>query len=56
MNKNKNSYLFNYNEDIDGKINFIIAKRALDKSKKPEKLSDLFRSLVSEEFEKLIAK
>lgn len=47
------SYLLNYNKDIDKKINFIIAKRALTKEQKPEKISDLFRNLILEEFDKL---
>ncbi len=54
MNKKSNkSYLLNYTEDTDKKINFIIAKRALVKEQKSERLSDLFRNLVEEEFEKL---
>jgi len=57
MSKNsKKSYLLNYTEDIDKKINFIIAKRALKNEQKSERLSDLFRNLVEEEFKKLNTK
>lgn len=49
--KNK-SYLFNFNKDIENKINFIIAKRALKKKCKPEKTSDLLRKLIEEEYER----
>lgn len=54
--KSNKSYLLNYTEDTDKKINFIIAKRALDNERKSEKLSDLFRNLVEEEFNKLNSK
>ena len=57
MSKNsKKSYLLNYTEDTDKKINFIIAKRALKNEQKSERLSDLFRNLVEEEFKKLNTK
>ena len=51
--KSIKSYLLNYSQDTDKKINFIIAKRALNNEQKSEKLSDLFRNLVEEEFNKL---
>lgn len=45
-------YLFNYTEEIEQMINSIIAKRALKNGAKPEKLAELLRNLIKEEYEK----
>jgi len=45
-------YLFVYDENIEKMLNSIIAKRAIKKEIKPEKLAELLRNLIQEEYEK----
>lgn len=45
-------YLFVYDENIEKMLNSIIAKRALKKEAKPEKVSELLRNLIKEEYDK----
>lgn len=47
------SYLLNYDKDIEKMINSISAKRALKGEYKIERLSELLRSLIKEEYERL---
>lgn len=53
IKKTKKQYLFNYYEDTEMAINFISAKRALNKIQKPEKLCELLRNLIDEEYIRL---
>lgn len=45
-------YLFSLTEETEKMINYIIAKRALKNGAKPEKLAELLRNLIKEEYEK----
>lgn len=44
-------YLFTYDENIEKMLNSLIAKRALKNESKPEKLAELLRNLIKEEYE-----
>jgi len=45
-------YHLNYSEEIDAKMNESIAKRALNKKRKPEKVSEYLRNLILEDYER----
>lgn len=44
-------YLFAYDEKVENMLNSIIAKRALKNKIKVEKMSELLRNLIKEEYE-----
>jgi hypothetical protein len=45
-------YLFSYDEEIENMINSIIVKRALKNKNKIEKMADLLRNIIKEEYER----
>jgi hypothetical protein len=47
-------YLFNYDQEVEDMLNSITAKRALKKKAKVEKMSELLRNLIKEEYEKKV--
>jgi len=45
-------YHLNYSEEIEAMMNESIAKRALKKKMKPEKVSDYLRNLIKDDYAK----